>query len=386
MERITEVHEVFLSLIRCGIFGYPVSGPIDWGVLAIYELAGKHDMAHLLAGAIRECGIEVDAELKGQLQKQKLTAIWRCERMGREQERILTALEEAKIDHMLIKGDMVRRHYPEPWMRTSCDIDVLVRREDLERAERVLAEGLRFKSEGKHYHDLSMRSESGVHLELHFSLNVHHGPADEKLASVWEKAVPVQGCSYRYEMPPTFFMYYFVAHMAGHVLRGGCGVRGVLDLYLLEQKLSYDADALYILLEETGLRKFYDEISYLGKVWFAGAEADPVSAEVGAFILGGGIYGTVESRITVAKGQSGGTVKYWYRRLFQSRELLQGTYPQLEKRPYLYPYYQVKRWFRFLRPDTRRRILREVRLEKELPEQQFVSAEELLSVLGLEKR
>jgi hypothetical protein len=51
--------------------------------------------------------------------------------MKHEFERICLVLEKAKIPHIPLKGSVLRKLYKEPWLRTSCDIDILVQEETL---------------------------------------------------------------------------------------------------------------------------------------------------------------------------------------------------------------------------------------------------------------
>ena len=56
-------------------------------------------------------------------------------------------------------------------MRTSSDIDILVKMEDLERAVALVKEKLSYEEKGPRLrHDASLISPSGVHFELHFSI------------------------------------------------------------------------------------------------------------------------------------------------------------------------------------------------------------------------
>ena len=371
-----------LDILRHEILGD--TGSLPEVTPELYQLAEKHGFSHLLAGTVKKSGASLSGELREKLQKQQLAAVWRHEQMQYEQERILNALETAGIDHMLLKGDVVRQYYPQPWMRRSCDIDVLVRREELEKAVQTLTEKLNYQDQGKHYHDVSMRSPGGVHLELHFSLNVHSEAADRALADVWHHVKPAENCTCRYEMEPTFFLFYFIAHMAGHFLRGGCGVRTVLDLYLLEKNLTHDGEKLSALLAESGLRQFHAGLTKVARVWFEEEQEDGATDAVGEYILNGGSYGTLDNRIAVTKQQAGGSeAGYWYRRLFMSRELLTGVYPQLEHRPALYPYYQVKRWLRFLNGNTRKRIVGEFGRSRGMSGEQLHTAKDILTHLGL---
>ena len=71
-----------------------------------------------------------------------------------ELEHIKSVFEKNKIEYILLKGSVLRNYYPEPWMRTSCDIDILVHDEQLDKAVKVLTQ-TGYRVEGnKHYHDL----------------------------------------------------------------------------------------------------------------------------------------------------------------------------------------------------------------------------------------
>ena len=91
---------------------------------AVFALAKKHDLGHLVAHAL--AGEKLDPELLGKAEKVKLTAVWRVKNIENEQGRVRKCLEGAGIPFVLLKGAVVRDYYPEPWMRTSSDIDVLV--------------------------------------------------------------------------------------------------------------------------------------------------------------------------------------------------------------------------------------------------------------------
>lgn len=58
------------------------------------------------------------------------------ERMDQELRRTCDLLEKAQIDYMPLKGAVIRSLYPEPWLRTSGDIDILVK--DADRAAKLL--------------------------------------------------------------------------------------------------------------------------------------------------------------------------------------------------------------------------------------------------------
>lgn len=108
---------------------------------------------------------------------------------------IETALNDARISYIPLKGSVLRYLYPASEMRTSCDIDVLVHEEDLDRAVEVLETATDFKTDHQAYHDISMLSPN-VHLELHFSIKENEESIDRLLSKAWEYAVPVEASRY----------------------------------------------------------------------------------------------------------------------------------------------------------------------------------------------
>lgn len=51
---------------------------------------------------------------------------------------LIEVLSQAEIDHLLVKGAVLRFLYPSPELRTSGDTDVVVRLSDYEKSVKVL--------------------------------------------------------------------------------------------------------------------------------------------------------------------------------------------------------------------------------------------------------
>ena len=110
---------------------------------------------------------QISAELMAELEKAELTAAWRVRNIENEQGRVRKCLEEAEIPFILLKGAVVRDFYPEAWMRTSSDIDVLVPRDELSHAICAIEDGLGYQVKTVEPHDASLFAKSGVHLDMH---------------------------------------------------------------------------------------------------------------------------------------------------------------------------------------------------------------------------
>lgn len=103
----------------------------DEELVKLYKLSKSHDLAHLVGDVLIKNDLIGDGEIKAKFQKQIMLAVYRYEKINYELGRLRKVLNEAEIPFIPLKGSVIRQYYPEPWMRTSCDIDVLVHESDL---------------------------------------------------------------------------------------------------------------------------------------------------------------------------------------------------------------------------------------------------------------
>ena len=76
----------------------------------------------------------VESELLTKFNKEALVAIYRSEQIKYAYTQICEILEAAKIPYIPLKGALLRAYYPEDYMRTSCDIDILIQKQNLKPA------------------------------------------------------------------------------------------------------------------------------------------------------------------------------------------------------------------------------------------------------------
>ena len=315
----------------------------------IYKLSKKYDLLHLVADALEKNNLlPQETEKREKILKSRRSAVCRYEQLHYEFERIASLLEQEKIPYMPLKGAVLRAYYPQPWMRTSCDIDILVHAEDLEKARDSIIEALGYEQTTQTLHDVSLCISKRIHLELHHCL-IDESEANSKelevVGQTWEDAVPTQLGGYRYEMTWEMFYFYHVLHAAKHFRIGGCGIRPLLDLWILNHQILMDKERREKLLKEAGLLTFAKAMERLSEVWFSGAQADEVSKEMQSFILRAGLYGGVENNVAIQQKKKGGKGKYLRGRIFMPYKSLKKKYPILEKHKWLVPFYQIRRWF-----------------------------------------
>ena len=133
------------------------------------KISSKHSIANVLVLGLRDNGLIP----KNCAEKQQyiLMTAYRCERLQNEYNTLCEILEKAQIPFLPLKGSVIRQYYSEAWMRTSCDIDILIHEEDIEKAKSILVNDYGYTDRGKGSHDVSIFSPKGIHLELHYDLN-----------------------------------------------------------------------------------------------------------------------------------------------------------------------------------------------------------------------
>lgn len=326
----------------------------------LLKISSKHDVAHLLAFGLKTNGLlnETDKKLENEI----LAAVYRCETQKLVLKELCTALEKAKIPFIPLKGAVLRGYYPEPWMRTSCDIDVLVQYEYLDAATEVFIKDCGYVEGERATHDVAFSSPRGVSVELHFDL-VEEGRAKnaiDVLHSVWDNAALHENSEYWYEMTDAYFYFYHIAHMAKHFENGGCGLRPFVDLWILDHMLDADISARDELLSKGGLMKFAEASRALSKVLFEGKAPDELTIKMQNFLLCGGAYGSTDNRVALQQRKKGGTLGYLMSRIFIPYTKLKRYYPILEKHCWLMPVMQIRRWFMLLNPEVRSMAMSEI--------------------------
>lgn len=353
----------------------------------LYSLSRHHDMAHLVGYVLdRNDLIDRSEEIYTKFQKQLLLSILRYERLQYELERIGRLFGEQGIDFLPLKGAVLRSDYPEPWMRTSCDIDMLIHTDDLGRAEQALLEKLSYRKCAESTHDVSFFSPSEVNLELHFALNEPEYRLFDclEVENVWASATVYDGQPHHYRMSDELFYFYHIEHTAKHFVYSGCGIRPLIDLWILDRRVEHDAEARQALLRQEGLDRFADTARALCRVWMEGAAHDELTEFVEPYILEGGVYGSMENFVAVRQARQGGRLRYAMRRIFLPYRTMKENYPCLRKHPYLLPFYHVRRWVGILFGGGVRRSLDELGANGAVSRKKVSGIEQMIDRLGVQ--
>lgn len=380
-----DTQALFFALLRIAVCDEPICEEVkkactEENLEKVNALAIRYDLPHLIGLAIGKLGLNYK-----QYTQQQMQAMYRFVQLQYEYDHVCEALEQAQIAFLPLKGSVLRDWYPEPWMRTSCDMDILVHEEDLEKVSNILQEKLQYTLTGKSAHDWAFTSSGGVHLELHYTVmeSTELAMLPKVMETIWEEATPAPGKQHHMILSDAMFYCYHIAHMAKHFEIGGCGVRPFLDIWVLRNRICYDQKGREALLEKGGLLAFARAAEKLSDIWFSGKEDDPISLQMEKFIFSGGSYGGVENRVAVNRAKEKSKFRYMMGRVFLPYESMKDQYPILRKHKWLLPVCHTARWSRRLFDGGVARSAREMQANASITQEQTLTTAQLLEHLGL---
>lgn len=381
---MNDIAQLTINFIKCQLHSdtQMLAVKDDSQMEGVYKFSKEQDVASITGKTILECGKFEQSEYSGHFFVEQFGAEMRYRKQQYEISKVCEAFDNNKIHYVLLKGAVIREFYPDPSMRTSSDIDILVKKEDIERAGSVIEKELGGCFMCRTAHDVSYTTQNDVHIELHYSLVEKTSPGSIVLENPWDNVV--YGDGFEAHLTNEFFVYYHIAHMVKHFVNGGFGVRFILDLYLINQKMTYDQKMLDELYKKGGIKKFADIANRLSEVWFGEGDYDQSTLLMEEYILNSGLYGNLEQYVIINQLQSDNKTTSIINRIFMPYSELIILYPKLENRKYLYPWYFVKRLFRIAFSDDRKKAVAELKLHSDMDEDKKQTVKKLLNMLDIQ--
>lgn len=206
------------------------------------------------------------------------------------------------IEHICIKGSYVADLYPVPELRTMSDLDILIKKESVELAHKILMDNGSKYIQKHSDEDVRMYRYLDVTLEIHSDLvskdeEVNDVDFKAYFSDVFEHTVRLEDSTFILE--EEYNLVYTMFHIAKHFYNSGCGIRMLMDLPVIiknSSKISWKNvwnELNKLKLEEFTVKIFMIcekwfgkfDISYPEKYRFSDMEI------IEDFILAGGVYG-----------------------------------------------------------------------------------------------
>ena len=259
----------FVQLLRDYIHSVPGTEPeadLDWSLLAHY--AERQDLCGIVYCQCRELK-SIDAATLQRLHEGFFSDAYRAVAGEAAMARVAASFDAAGIEYLPFKGELLRRYYPDPELRTMGDRDILIRRADREASDRILRE-LGYDSYID-YPEVWVYRRPALVFEIHDTMFYEHLANKVDYRSyfdrIWDSAVPAGGHSYL-PQPEQHFLY-LMTHTAKHISNYGMGFRAFLDMvFFCRREGSLDWDYIRRELEQLGLYKFTLRCFSLCEAWF----------------------------------------------------------------------------------------------------------------------
>lgn len=343
----------------------------------LYKLAKKHDIQSMVSISLQNLGYSVNEKFK----ESEIFSVYKTEQQRFELNAFSKVLNEHNIPFILLKGSVINKYYPQDYMRISRDVDVLIYEYDILKIFDLLKEKLSYTPKMDYNdHHRSMNTPSGIHIEFHYSLS------DDKALPVktaFDNALVVDG---NLVLDDTSFFTYHIIHMAGHFKSGGCGIRTIMDLWVMRHKMKLNFD--FKILESINLGTFAKAMIKLSDVWFGDEngnvqEHDKLTRCLEEFIILGGSFGNVKNAVAISRG-SKSSIKHIFNRFFLPYSVMNKKYPILKKVPILLPVFWFIRLFASLFKGRSEKIFNEINMNKNISNSMIDIGEYLCDKLDLQ--
>ena len=317
---------------------------------AIFALCKKQNITALVAEGLRLSG---DYEkLLPEFHRLSEKYLFQYAQQTVEMERIVYTLEQRKIPYILLKGARMRRFYPQPHLRTSCDIDILTEESD-DTIHALMADlGYHFTVDG--ITTLNYSKPPAVEFEMHRRLFQSQTDFHGYFNHIWGRSVPADEGRVERLLTEEDFYVYMIAHLAKHVDKYGCGIRPFIDVYLYHQNSPTDFDRRKAeqILSEIGLLQFEQRILALTAAWFDTGVLTEADERLTDFLFGAGLYGNskISSANALRKEENHrkGRRAIFLRHVFPPMRIMRPMYPRLLKCGIFLPVAWLLRWCHLL--------------------------------------
>lgn len=368
-----------LSSVINNTIPYEFQDEIDWN--RFVKIASEHYISNMLYYAIEKLNSKPPKEICDFLFQQHTKALLRDATQQAEAEHIIKAFSDSSIRCLPLKGYCIKKYYPSSDMRYMSDLDIFIDADNSEKAKSVLESlGYTFEFCGK-VHDNYIKKPI-MHIEVHkylmdddmYNIAQYYNSTDGFL-----RGDMTSDTSLEYTLSNEEFYIYMISHLAKHYLTFGTGILSVIDIYIFLKKMGDKLDYEYIEneLRKIKLTSLNKKIISLADMWFGNEKSDKLLEEMSNYIITSGSYGKLENEVLhnfLNKGNSKKSllmrkIKYFFFMVFPNVEYMSGKYPKVKEKPYLLPFYWVKRWFSsifFNRESIRLRLFSVLRTKKDI--------------------
>lgn len=344
--KINDAYDYLIHLIACAIhkeIPQPLPDGIDYE--QVLDCAIRHDVAGFAYLGVMKAEMKPEEIILDKWKQRYLLGIQRHSEQEEARKNLLARLHGMGIVTLEVQGTKVKQYYPSPDLRMMSDIDIIIKKDYLTAAERVLKElGYKTIKQGDYEVDGYL---NGMDIEIHTEFFLEGSSFDKIINEPFQYAAVNGDCNAT--LPDTVFWTYHLLHCLKHYKGRGIGLRRVLDLYFLAPKMAETVDTEYVndLLSKNGLAEDIKDLFAIAGCFFDGNETDRDIGNTVAVIKSAGTQGNLriytDNSIKTFResGKHFVKLRYFLSLVFLTKEGIYKAYPYCKE--HHYPY--ILAWF-----------------------------------------
>lgn len=387
---MTDLQNEVIALIRSALTNSKdtVEENADWK--AIITIAKKHNILPIIYYGIYNSNCSLSKNIINDLKHETFRKIFVDQNQLYQVKLISNVFENYGIDHILLKGSVLKNLYPKSEMRIMGDADILIQKEDVPKASTLLSKlGYVENTERNGDYDTVFDKKGVLHLELHWNIvSPYNKDYYSYFGDGWRFAKLKKGLSHSYELGVEDHLVYIFAHFANHYRHGGIGIKHLLDIWIYNQKYSeLDKEYLYSCLRDIKLDVFYDNVLKTLDCWFTKCDGSEITDFITNKIFESGSYGTPHTHRVSSEFQKikqGGFIKNrLFLRVIPPFYTMQKKYPIIGKHKFLLPVFWFYRLFSlvFINP---RKLKQGLSRYKNVKQKEILEYQKSLNLVGLD--
>lgn len=322
--------QFLIEICRAYLSGESIRVPENISYKSLYKTAKNHNLT-----AICHCVLSkaVNAEViepsfSDALKESFFDLIYIYECQKNSVAEITEILSQNEIRHIVFKGADISRLYPVPQSRAMGDIDILIEKENRDKA-RKLMQNAGYDCVADNGPVFNYR-KGNVLVEMHTRLISDMG--DDAFTDAFENSV-FDG--FTGTLQCDYCLAYLIAHTAHHFKFYGAGIRHIIDLAVVQKNCEINLDAVFGILRKYKLEKFAEVVLSVCFKWFGeGREFIKNTQSTQQYLCDSGVFGSLNENtgaIVARKEMERGHSSTFSIKL----HLLFPSYKQMKNIPYI---------------------------------------------------
>ena len=273
MNKFENEYEYLVHLIKFALKNeQPTEKPETISFSKVFEIGKAHEVANIAFISVEKLKNKPEEALYDKWISYYGKSVRRHINQINARDKIVNALNEAKIRHVEVQGTIMKTLYPHSEWRMMCDIDFIIDKESLDVAEEVM-KMLGYNTRNPNGVEVNAFGKNAIAVELHSDFFDPNSIGYKTITDVFSYSQRI-GNTYSYKASETIFYLYNLLHCIKHFLQRGAGIRRIMDMYIMREALLNKVDIVFIneILTKTGYKKVADEIFAVVDKWFSDSQ------------------------------------------------------------------------------------------------------------------